>query len=86
MKEYHYTEGTLIVALVDPESQLFLWQGTAEGVVDPGAQSGKDIRTAVQKMFADFPSSSKASTGQPQKALNSRLAHSGRAAASGVAT
>ena len=44
-----------MVALVDPKSKLFLWQGTAQGVVnDPGASS-KEIQTAVQKMFAKFP-------------------------------
>jgi hypothetical protein len=54
--QFHYTEGTLMVALVDPKSKLFLWQGSAEGVVDPGGESSQDIHEAVQKMFANFPS------------------------------
>ena len=55
VEQFNYTEGTLMVALVDPRSKLFLWQGTAQGVVnDPGASS-KEIQTAVQKMFANFP-------------------------------
>ena len=56
---YNYTEGTLIVALVDPKSKLFLWRGAAQAVVDPstgGAKEQQGIQTAVQKMFANFPS------------------------------
>jgi hypothetical protein len=56
IEQFHYTEGTLVVALVDPKSKLFLWQGTAEAVVDPGGPSSQDIQNSVQKMFADFPS------------------------------
>ncbi len=56
VEQFNYTEGTLMVALVDPKSKLFLWQGTAEGVVAPGGELAKDIQAAVQKMFANFPS------------------------------
>ena len=56
VQQYHYTVGTLMVALVDPKSNLFLWQGNAQSIVDPGGQPSKDIRPAVEKMFADFPS------------------------------
>jgi hypothetical protein len=50
--------GTLIVALVDPETKRFLWRADAQGIVDPSASGDKqaqDIRNAVQKMFAKFP-------------------------------
>jgi Domain of unknown function (DUF4136) len=56
VQEYHYTVGTLMVALVDPKTNLFLWQGNAQGIVEPGSDSTQDIRPAVQKMFANFPS------------------------------
>jgi hypothetical protein len=56
VQQYNYTLGTLMVALVNPETKLFLWQGTAEGVVDPGGQTTPDIQQSVQKMFANFPS------------------------------
>jgi hypothetical protein len=56
VEEFHYTEGTLLVALVDPKSKLFLWQGTAEGTVNPGGASSQEIQKAVHKMFANFPS------------------------------
>ncbi len=56
VEQFNYTEGTLMVALVDPRSKLFLWQGTAEGVVNPGGELSQDIQAAVQKMFAKFPS------------------------------
>jgi Domain of unknown function (DUF4136) len=51
--------GTLIVALVDPETKRFLWRANAQGTVDLSASGDKqaqDIRNAVQKMFANFPS------------------------------
>ena len=56
VQQYNYTVGTLMVALVDPKSKLFLWQGNAQGVIDPGGQPSPEIKTAVQKMFAEFPS------------------------------
>jgi len=56
VEQFNYTMGTLMVALVDPKSKLFLWQGTAQGVVDPGGQPTPEIQTSVQKMFAKFPS------------------------------
>lgn len=59
VQEYHYTEGTLIVALADPETKRELWRGAAQQLVDPSASGDKqaqDIRNAVQKMFANFPS------------------------------
>ncbi len=56
VEQFNYTEGTLMVALVDPKSKLFLWQGNAQGVVDSGGEPSKDIQTVVQKMFAKFPS------------------------------
>ncbi len=56
VEQFNYTEGTLMVALVDPKSKLFLWQGNAQGVVSAGGESAKDIQAAVDKMFAKFPS------------------------------
>jgi hypothetical protein len=56
---YHYTEGTLIVALLDPKSKRLLWRGAAQGAVDPstsGVEHWQNIHTAVQQMFANFPS------------------------------
>jgi hypothetical protein len=55
VEQFNYTEGTLMVALVDPKSKLFLWQGNADGVVNPGGASSQEIQKAVQKMFANFP-------------------------------
>jgi Domain of unknown function (DUF4136) len=56
VEQFNYTEGTLMVALVDPKTKLFLWQGNAQGLVDPSGETAKDIQTGVQKMFANFPS------------------------------
>lgn len=56
VQEYHYTLGTLMVALVDPKTNLFLRQGDAQGIVDPDGDATRDIRPAVRKMSADSPS------------------------------
>jgi hypothetical protein len=56
VEQFNYTEGTLLVALVEPKSKLFHWQGNAQSVVNAGGESSEDIQKAVQKMFADFPS------------------------------
>ena len=59
VQEYHYTEGTLIVALADPGTKRELWRGAAQQLVDPtasGDEQAQEIRDAVQKMFANFPS------------------------------
>lgn len=55
---YNYTEGTLIVALTNPQDGYFLWRGIAQGIVDPtgsGSAQGQDIQSAIQQMFAKFP-------------------------------
>jgi uncharacterized protein DUF4136 len=66
VQEYQYTVGTLIVALVAPETKRFLWRADAQGTVDrsaSGDNQAQDIRNAVQKMFANFPAKSEASSG-----------------------
>lgn len=58
VSSYNYTQGTLIVALTDPQSGLFLWRGIAQGIVDPqggDASRPENIQSAVQQMFAKFP-------------------------------
>lgn len=55
------TEGTLLVDIVDRNSQRLVWEGSAHGVVSRGNVSGnqKKIAQAVAKMFADFPNDSR---------------------------
>lgn len=53
-----FEEGTLIVDIVQPETQNLIWQGTAIKVVDtkddPETKT-KRINDAVQKIFERFP-------------------------------
>jgi len=56
--EGSFEEGTLIVDIVDSETQNLIWQGTAKKVVDWQADpetKTKRINDAVQKIFENFP-------------------------------
>lgn len=58
VSSYNYTQGTLIIALENPQNGYFLWRGVAQGIVDPqggGSGQGGNIQSAVQQMFAKFP-------------------------------
>ncbi len=52
----NYTQGTLIVDLVDSEKQKLIWQGVAADTVNgKGKNTGKKINEAITKMFKEFP-------------------------------
>lgn len=53
-----YQEGTLIVDLMDPKTNNLMWRGWAVTEMDEGYKSDKAdklIRSAVSKIFKDFP-------------------------------
>ncbi|MDH3734125.1 MAG: DUF4136 domain-containing protein [Gemmatimonadota bacterium] len=53
-----YTEGTLLVDVVDAERNELVWRGSAETRVDPLAMpedTAPVIRDAVQRILSDFP-------------------------------
>jgi hypothetical protein len=53
-----YSEGTLILDVVDPRTKQLIWRGVAQGVVDPGASPEKKERKlseAVSKILGKFP-------------------------------
>ncbi len=55
---FHYTEGTLIVNIADPQTQKLIWRGIARVVVDPNASPEKKTSTVnnvVAKILAAFP-------------------------------
>jgi len=55
---YSYTEGTLIVDLVNANTKQLAWRGSATGVVDPGSspeQMEANINNVVTRMFANYP-------------------------------
>jgi hypothetical protein len=63
---YTYTEGTLIVDLIDPKTMSVVWRGTAsEPVDDPSSPNQKQIDNAVAKMINKLPPSGVAAIPRP---------------------
>ena len=59
---YNYTEGTLIVDLVNAKSKQLAWRGSATGVVEPGKspeEVQERINDVVAQIFANYPPKSK---------------------------
>lgn len=53
-----YEEGTLVVTVLDPESEREIWRGTAKDLVkqsDIERKTGDKIDRAVNKILKDFP-------------------------------
>lgn len=51
-----YTEGTLVVDFVDPQTNQVFWRGTAQGVVEhPNNPDLNRIDTAVSKIVQQYP-------------------------------
>ncbi len=64
---YNYTEGTLVVDFVDPDSHQVLWRGTATAVVDnPYNPNLKKVAKAVDKLMDRYPTSAMAATERPR--------------------
>jgi len=54
----HYTEGTIFVDIVDPQTRNLVWRGTAQSEVDPSASADEQNRLFAQiatRLFANFP-------------------------------
>ena len=55
---YNYTEGTLLVDLVDAKTKKLAWRGSASGVVEPGNSPEKiteNINDVVSQIFGNYP-------------------------------
>lgn len=55
---YSYTEGTLLVDLVDAKTKKLAWRGSASGVIEPGNSPEKiteNINNVVRQIFANYP-------------------------------
>jgi hypothetical protein len=58
MDVYQYTEGTLILDIIDADTKNLVWRGSMQGTLDPGASTEKRearIKDAVAKMMANYP-------------------------------
>ncbi len=59
-----YTQGTLILDIVDAQTKQLIWRGTAQGAVDPSAspqERQERLNEAVSKILEKFPPVSPAS-------------------------
>jgi hypothetical protein len=57
---YNYTEGTLIIDLIDASSEQLIWRGTATGVIDDNPSPEKlteNINNVVARILANYPPS-----------------------------
>ena len=56
---YQFTEGTLVIDLVDAETKNLVWRGTGTGAVDKTQRSPEemqaDIDKVINKIMASFP-------------------------------
>jgi len=50
-----YTEGTLVLQVVDGKSRNLVWRGSASAVIDPGTGDGRRIDEAARQLLAKFP-------------------------------
>ena len=50
-----YTEGTLIVDIIDPELEQVIWRGWAISVVDEYDESEETVRSFVESLLKQFP-------------------------------
>jgi len=51
-----YTEGTLVLQVLDGRNRALVWRGAASAVIDPGTGDGRRIDEAVRLLLARFPS------------------------------
>jgi hypothetical protein len=52
---YSYTEGTLIIDLIDARTKLLVWRGSVAGVVDDPAELQRQVKQAVDLIFKKYP-------------------------------
>jgi hypothetical protein len=52
---YSYTQGTLILDFVDPNTQQAFWRGYASDVINDPGSGGSKIDEAVAKMLEKYP-------------------------------
>ena len=56
---YQFTEGSLVIDLVDAETQNLVWRGTGTGVVDQSQKSPEEMQdranNVIQKIMESFP-------------------------------
>jgi hypothetical protein len=54
----NFTEGTLIIDLITPDTRQLVWRGTATGEIHPGSkpeERNRAMKALVARMFEDYP-------------------------------
>jgi hypothetical protein len=54
----HYTEGTLVIDLVDTKTEQLVWRGSAKGTINENPspeELDKSVREVVAKILANYP-------------------------------
>ncbi|RIV22354.1 DUF4136 domain-containing protein [Fibrisoma montanum] len=54
-RQENFTQGTLLVDMVDARTNQLLWRGTAQGVVDNPKRLERQIARGVRKIMKDYP-------------------------------
>lgn len=52
---YNYTEGALVIDIVDTTAQKAIWRGTGEDIIGDNAPTEVEVDQAVAKVLAGFP-------------------------------
>lgn len=51
-----YVEGTMFIDVIDVQQKRMIWEGIAEGMMDPRTKTTeKDLNKVVNKIFENFP-------------------------------
>ena len=53
--KHDYSEGTVIVDLLDRDKKIVVWQGVASGRIADGKGSKGSVDQSFRKLFSDFP-------------------------------
>ena len=52
---YQFTQGTLVVDIVDAETNTLIWRGTATDTVDGSQRSPEEMQTRVNNVINNWP-------------------------------
>lgn len=54
-REINYTEGTLVINMVDAKKDQLLWMGSGTGVISDKAIQEENLTASINKILAGFP-------------------------------
>lgn len=54
-RQENYTQGTLLVDMIDARTRKLLWRGAVQGVVDSPKRLERQVARGVRKIMKDYP-------------------------------